>query len=234
MRRLFSVTGLSLVVVVLAAQIAVAADTIINFDNVANGTNINTAYSGVTFSCFSSVNACPGGLNTGDVFARAFLFAPSAPNVVSTLQTGVPGTQDSTTGAIKVAFATPQSAVSIDDYLLQAPEGLGSAGFGYLRAFDSSLNFLGEVDDIYGGIPGNLNVTKTLSFSSSGNISFLLLGDVQGSNIISEFDNLCYSTDVNGCVGGGTGTPPVPEPASITLIGAGLFGLIARRRMRKS
>lgn len=182
------------------------ADTILNFDNVANATNIDSAYAGVTFSCFSTVNACNGTSNTGDVFARSFSAAPSPPNIIATFANGVPGTQDSTTGAIEVHFATAQSAVSIDDYLFQAPEGLGTAGYGYLEAFDSSKNFLGLVQDLYGGNAANLDVTKTLTFSSAaGNISYLLLGDIQGANIISAFDNLCYSSSAGGCVSGGSG-----------------------------
>src|SRR5579863_3132305 len=94
------------------------ADTLINFDNVADGTNIDSAYAGVTFSCFSSVNAC-NGANTGNVYARSSLAATSAPNIVSTIQTGVAGTQDSTSGAIEIHFATAQSTVSIADVLFQ-------------------------------------------------------------------------------------------------------------------
>lgn len=209
----------------------------INFDNVADGTVIDASYSGVTFSCFSSVNAC-NGANSGSVYARSSLAATSASNIVSTVQTGVAGTQDSTTGAIEVHFDTAQSVVSIDDILFQAPEGLGTAGYGYLRAFDSSLNFLGEADSAYGGNSANLGVSKTLSLTFAGNISYLLLGDIQGSNIISAFDNLCYSTDATGCVagsgnngggntgGGGTG---VPEPGTWFLLAPGLAALVGMK-----
>ena len=238
MKKFFCVAGLCVILLLWAGQ-DVFADTVINFDNVADGTNIDNAYAGVTFSCFSSVNACPGQSNTGDVFARSSLAASSPSNIISTLQTGVPGTQDSTTGAILVHFATAQSAVSIDDILFQAPEGLGSAGYGYLEAFDSSMNFItgSLVQDLYSGNAANLNVTKTLSFSSAaGNISYLLLGDVQGSNIISAFDNLCYSSDSTGCTTGGSGNngsggTGVPEPASITMLGAGAVAIVLRRRI---
>src|SRR5260370_2455985 len=141
MKKTWTVLALYIAVSLVVA-VGARADTVINFDTVANGTDITNAYAGVTFTCFSSVLACPNGTNSGDVFARLSSVATSAPNIVSTLQTGVPGTQDSTTGAIEVHFQTAQSAVSIDDILFQAPEGLGSAGYGYIETFNSCLNFL--------------------------------------------------------------------------------------------
>src|SRR5258708_32111036 len=94
------------------------ADTTINFDGVADGTNINSAYPGVTFSCFGA--ACP----SSNVFARsigASAFSPS--NVVSTLSAGIPGVQDSVGGASEASFATPQTAGSIENFWFLAPHG---------------------------------------------------------------------------------------------------------------
>jgi hypothetical protein len=200
------------------------ADTTINFDGVADGTNINTTYPGVTFSCFGA--ACP----SSNIFARsvgASAFSPS--NVVSTLSAGIPGVQDSVAGAIEVSFATPQSAVSIENFLFTAAEGLGTPGKGYFQAYDSSLHLLQEIDNTALGAWSNLTI------SQSG-ISFLLMGDVGGGqNYISYFDNLCYSTDSTGCSTGGSGNPGgggntgVPEPSTLLLSALGLGGLALKR-----
>src|SRR5260370_12894489 len=167
MKKTWTVLALYIAVSLVVA-VGARADTVINFDTVANGTDITNAYAGVTFTCFSSVLACPNGTNSGDVFARLSSAATSAPNIVSTLQTGVPGTQDSTTGAIEVHFQTAQSAVSIDDVLFQAAEGLGSAGYGYLEAFASRLNFIPatQIKDPYTRHPANPHLPKTLLSSS--------------------------------------------------------------------
>src|SRR5260370_40132932 len=185
MKKTWTVLALYIAVSLVVA-VGARADTVINFDTVANGTDITNAYAGVTFTCFSSVLACPNGTNSGDVFARLSSAATSAPNIVSTLQTGVPGTQDSTTGAIEVHFQTAQSAVSIDDVLFQAAEGLGSGGYGYLEAFDSSLHCLAgsHIKDVYDGNPANLDVSNTIFFASpAGHAGHRLLAAIRGAEI---------------------------------------------------
>ena len=229
MRKMLRVSALCLALILLGA-VGAWADTLINFDGVPDGTVIDTLYAGVTFSCFSSRNACPGNANTGDVYARNSSVAFSPDNIVSTLATGVPGTQDNTTGAIRVHFATAQSFVSIEDYLFQAAEGAGTGGYGYLQAYDSTLHLLGQVDDTQ---PAGLNTFTLLSFSSgSANITDLLLGDVQGANIISAFDDLCFSsTSTTSCSAGGGGGS-VPEPGTLSLFGLTALVAVGLRKRR--
>lgn len=204
------------------------ADTLINFDNVTDGTVINNLYSGVTFSCFSSLtpSACP----SANVYARSSPgFAFSGNNVVSTEPTGIlPDQQDPASGAIEVQFATAQSAVSIEAMPLLLPEGFGTPGIAYLQAYDSSLHLLGEVDST---TVGSYNL---LSLAFAGDISYLLIGETQGNfPTVALFDDLCYSSSATGCsVGGGGGTPPVPEPTTVGLLGAGLAGVLAFARRK--
>src|SRR5882762_4835313 len=74
---------------------SVAEATQINFDDVADGTIINTHYAGVTFTN-------PIG---GNLYARATASAPSAPNVASLFGSGLPGF-DAPFGAVDVYFAS--------------------------------------------------------------------------------------------------------------------------------
>lgn len=222
MKKIVLATTICLAVFLGAA--GARADTLINFDNVTNGTIINTAYAGVTFSCHGA--ACP----SGNVYARSAVGAFSSPNVVSTEPNPiVPFQQDASTGAIEVAFATPQSAVSIEAEPTLMPEGFGTSGYAYLQAYDSSLHLLGQVND------STLNVYSLLSESFAGDISYLLIGETTGNfPTIALFDNLCYSTDTTGCgAGGGGGSTSTPEPGSFLLLGTGLVVLVLGSRLRK-
>jgi hypothetical protein len=214
----------------LLGAVGARADTVITFDDVASGAVINSQYAGVTFSCTYSPNPLVCNNGGGNVYAVANAGAFSAPNIVSTFLTGFQGQQDNLVGAILVHFATPQSAVSIQAFEFQAAEALGTPGFAYIQAYDSSVNFLGEVDD-----SSALGVYSTLRISKvAGNISNVVIGDVQGANTLSFFDNLCYSADATGCSTGGTQPPPMPEPGTLVLLGAGLGLVVGLRRSLSS
>lgn len=227
MRRILVVLALCCAVVLLAAQTALA--TTINFDDVASGTDIATQYSGqgVTFSCVScSLGAGPS------VYTDANPSAASGPNVV-TLFSGSPGGAffDARYGGIEATFATAQSTVSIDAMGVPPAELLSnSLNRPFLEAFDASNNFLGEVLYPYYEGQAGFGSWSTLSFtSSSANIAYVIFSSQHSQDgyiTYGMFDNLTFDTG-----GGGTN---VPEPASITLLGAGLIGLLAKRRAGRS
>ena len=209
--------GITLLAAVAFAPAAHAA--LINFDNVSDGTVINTSYAGVTFSN-------PLG---GNVYARSGSgFAPSSPNVISIFATGFPPF-DASFGAIDATFSTPQSVVSIDARPVGPVEFLGSLlNRPYLEAYSGST-FLGRI--LYSGaLPTNccfdVGPTETLTFtSSSNNITRVRFSSQQSQSTTHTyglFDNLNYS--------------PVPIPAAAWLFGSGLLGLagFARRKAEHS
>jgi hypothetical protein len=195
-----------------------AQATTLNFDDVADGTVIDTAYAGVTFSN-------PLG---GDVYARSTSFAASATNVVSIFQTGLPPFNASY-GAVDISFATLQHTVSVDAAAVAALEPLGTPhNRPYLQAFDSTGHLLQTVY-FSGTLPTNsfqVSAYETLSFTGVGDsIAKIRISGQQGAGgppLYALFDNVTF-------------TSTVPEPASLPLLVAGLagVGLAARRRMRQ-
>lgn len=200
----------------LLASSFVRAD-VINFDNVADGTVVNNAYAGLTFSN-------PIG---GDIYARSAPGAETPNNVVSVLATGIPA-YSAYYGAVDVMFATLQSTVSIDASPMLLPEGLGEIlNRPFLQAFDASNNLLGTVY-YAGALPGvgGIGPYETLSFTSTDNIAKVRFSVQQGAgglNVYGFFDNLTYDT----------GTGKVPEPGSLFLLGAGLLSVTLRKKLHK-
>ncbi|MEJ6389011.1 PEP-CTERM sorting domain-containing protein [Gymnodinialimonas ulvae] len=88
-----------------------------------------------------------------------------------------------------------------------------------LQAFDASGNLLDETGEVSG------NSAVALSVSGSGIASFFLsIGDRPDNNGSSFVDNVSFTQEV----------APVPLPASLALLGAGVLGLglVARRRRK--
>jgi hypothetical protein len=174
-----------------AAPDAIGQVTVVNFDDVADGTVVDSVYAarGVTFSN-------PLG---GSVFARnGSGFAPSAPNVVSIFSTGFPD-YSAFYGAVDATFSTPKTTVSIDARPVATFEPLGTPrDRPFLEAYSGST-FLGRV--LYAGaLPTNgrdVGPTETLTFTSpTANITrvrFSVQQNQGGPRISGLFDNLGFS-----------------------------------------
>ena len=201
----------------LLAVAAIADNFTINFDNVADGTVINNAYPGVTFSN-------PLG---GDVYARSSIFNTTPNNVVSIFQTGLPPFY-AFYGAVDAAFGTPVTSVSIDAAAVASLEPLGTPqNRPFLQAFDGAT-LLGTVF-FSGALPTNpLEVTsfETLTFSAPSitSIRFSSQQGQGGPNIWGLFDTLNYTTPT---------TSPVPEPTSLALLAMILIGAGAAKLRRQ-
>lgn len=211
-----------------------ASAVLINFDDVANATVINTAYSalGVTFNNPLGISA--SNPDSPNIFARSSTTNASAPNVVSVFGTGLPAF-DARFGAVEAVFSQGQRQVSIDAAILRLPEGLGTpVNSPRLEIFDLSNVFITSVLWDFSQIPqppaGGITAFQTLSFvSSADNIGKvrLLSGQPGGSpSNFGLFDNLVFTRGDNG---GGGGT--VPEPGTLVLLLAGL-GLTGAFRLR--
>lgn len=213
---------------VVFANVSVSRN-VINFDDVAAGTKINTYYSGVTFTN-------PIG---GNVFAKSGLgFAPSPTNVITITNGGnVFPFFDALLGAVDASFATPMRSVSIDVRpVSQLADHLDpTTRRPFFQAFDSSGNLLATVY-YAGALPqgccNEVGALETLSFTSpSGNIARVRFSSQSPTNTIHTyglFDNLRYDDGYYNVtvsiVGSGTVlTSPLPPYfyGSVVTLGAG-------------
>ncbi len=214
-RKIFATgQGIAMLSVIMFTPAAHAV--LINFDDVASGTNINTQYTGVgvTLGCF---NGTVTNLCTGNAYAVTSVLANSAPNVIGLGATG--GTLvDERFGYFKASFAAPVASVSIDAKAVLPPEYVGgTTNKPFLQAFNASGTFLGEADytaSVYG------ETWETLIFNRpTADIKFVAFSSFSSSGhpVYGMFDNLNYV---------------VPVPAAVWLFGSGLLGLIgiARRK----
>jgi hypothetical protein len=197
----------------------------INFDDVANGSVIDTHYPGVTFGCV----VCGSGHGYArDMASFGSTTAASEPNVVTLI--GPPGSSDTNAsvltsfngrfGALTVSFAVPQRTVTIFARPQLPLEYFGSGlNKPYLEAYSSTTQngstFLGRVlyplDFGQGGYCTNAGsacggpwLPLTFTSSSDNIVSLRLSSQISqgGPNVYADFDNLSFET-----------TPPPVLPA---------------------
>lgn len=103
-----------------------------------------------------------------------------------------------------------------------------------MNAYTGLPTFLGGAGTFLfsaGPLDSGSNVTgyTRLTLSGNNNIGWVQIGDIQGNNTVSYFDNLCFSTSTSGCSNGGTTS--VPEPGTLVLTAIGLAGAALKRRL---
>ena len=101
-------------------------------------------------------------------------------------------------------------------------EGIGSMTESYTYSFDWDLN------------PGIYTLTMTNDFGDGLDDNGLVRLIVNGETLLNEYGRVfTYSYSFDFTVPEDNSSPPVPEPATILLLGSGLAGLAFYRRKRK-
>lgn len=162
--------------------------TVINFDNVRDGTNVSTVYQrlGVTFSCDGSV--CSG-KSAKRVFARATMNTASSPNSVTPLASGKPGVSDALTGRVVAAFQVPVQTVTIDAKSIQIPEPLNQTAYANVIAYDAQ-------GAVVATATGNaFNIFQTLNLVSARTPIAKVSMGVTGPAAVAVFDNLTFAAE---------------------------------------
>lgn len=165
------------------------AQTIINFDDVSDKTDVRMQYQarGVTFSCDGT--ACTSPSIANGIYARATTPTASTPNSVTPVRDGFPGVKDSATGRVIANFSSAVKTVSVDARSILVPEPLNQTAYANMTAFDANGAVVGSATGT------QLNTFETLTVSTSGNqISRVSLG-VSGTVAIATFDNLRFEGD---------------------------------------
>jgi hypothetical protein len=176
-----------------ALQACEAKATVINFDDVAEGTSIEAAYSskGVTFANLGGASLSKG------VYARNMWGVSSSdPNCISVFQSGMP-CFDAYYGVIEARFAIPQAVVSIDAKPVLFVEPLSQTvdAIPYLEAYDAAGSLIGrtfypaEWQDSQWGNWQKLEIASTLPNITSIRFSSIRLYPY----VYAFFDTLRFS-----------------------------------------
>lgn len=210
-----------------------ASATLINFDNVANGTVINSIYSALGVTFVNPLGISADNPDSPNIYARTSSTNASPANVVSVFGTGVPAF-DSRWGAVEAVFSQGQRNVSIDAAILRLPEGLGTPlNSPRLEIYGPANNLITTIGWDFSVIPqpgaGGITAFETLSFTSSsdniGKVRFFSSQPGGSPSNFGIFDNLAFSRDGVG------GT--VPEPGTLVLVTLGILSLGGSRLWRR-
>jgi hypothetical protein len=204
----------TLTVGVLIAAAPLAAQTTINFDGVAEGTNIDTYYQGqgVTFSCASGIDCVDGFVSVMEPPGDSPTEPSSPPNIVTTsYDLQFQGCFDDETAIVRAAFEEPVSFVSIVA-LNESDED--NAFLAAYAADDTELDFDGRLDFTGGSV--------ILSVQAA-NIAYVEFSGWQDDGAC--FDDLTFGQPVP--------TLPTATLAALVFLMAlcGLYLLIRRSRV---
>lgn len=165
---------------------------VLTFDDVADGTTINTHYEGITLA-----TVVPGQTAKGPVFARKCWDSSNPSNVMSPLAPTVIPAFDDGTGYIEVTFATSVKSVAVDAIALAFMDLRPVTAKPYLEAMDGNGNRLGRVVYPPNVADGNWGTWQRLAFDAgSPKIARLRIGSERlsaSSPVYGMFDQLSFT-----------------------------------------
>lgn len=168
---------------------------VLSFDDVADGTTINTQYEGVTLATVLPGQA--GQTGKGPVYARKCWDSSNPSNVMSALAPTVSPAFDDGTGFIEVTFATPVKSVAVDAIALAAVDLQPVKAKPYLEVLDANGQRLGRVVYPPNAADSTWGTWQRLALDA-GNpvIARLRIGSERLSNsspVYGMFDQLSYT-----------------------------------------
>lgn len=175
---------------------------VIDFENVASGTAVDTSYAnqGVTFA---SLTTNPAKRWSAYAMSMPIGSAQSGKNVL-TLTNVTPGLPlfDARYGAVEATFSQLQQAVSVWAYALDSPECLSNTHDNrpFMEAYDANGAYLGKARTSVGPLDANFfGHWYPITFSSATrNIKTIRLSSqAQGCPwVYTAFDTLTYSVNI--------------------------------------